>query len=129
MYLDKFKLNSKNAIVIGGAGLIGTEISFALYQAGATVMILDINEQAANLIIEKTDPGKVFFKKLNLADVDNLEENYQSILNEVNSLDIFVNCSYPRLKVQQKKCFDKIEFQYFRDLVDIQLNTFCWLKD
>ena len=127
MYLDKFKLTSKNAIVIGGAGLIGTEISFALYQAGATVMILDINEQAANLIIEKTDPGKVFFKKLNLADVDNLEENYQSILNEVNSLDIFVNCSYPRPKVQQRKCFDKIEFQYFRDLVDIQLNTFCWL--
>ena len=40
-YLKKTKLNKKIAIIIGGQGLIGKEISKAIYDAGAYLYILD----------------------------------------------------------------------------------------
>jgi NAD(P)-dependent dehydrogenase (short-subunit alcohol dehydrogenase family) len=126
-YLKKYNLDRKNAIVVGGAGLIGKEITYALYESGANVLILDINFEVAQEIIDKTDNKKVKFKKLNLEDLDNLEESYKSILKDFNTLDIFINCSYPRPKIQEKKCFNEMKFEYFRKIVDMQLNSFCWL--
>ena len=43
-YLKKFFLNGKVAIVVGGYGLMGYEISKALNDAGAKVVILDLSE-------------------------------------------------------------------------------------
>ena len=40
-YLKKTKLEKKRAIIIGGQGLIGKEISKAIYEAGASLYILD----------------------------------------------------------------------------------------
>ena len=40
-YLKKTKLDKKRAIIIGGQGLIGKEISKAIYDAGAYLYILD----------------------------------------------------------------------------------------
>jgi len=43
-YLNKFSLKGKLAIVIGGYGLIGFEISKALSDAGAKVIIIDLKK-------------------------------------------------------------------------------------
>ena len=128
-YSDKFNLSKKFAIVVGGAGLIGKEVVYALYDAGATVLILDINYKVALEVINNTSKSKVFFKKIDLSDVDCLEKNYNEILKEVDKLDIFINCSYPRPATQENKCFNKMKFQYFRSVVDMHLNSFCWLAN
>ncbi|MEK6880958.1 MAG: hypothetical protein AABY22_15165, partial [Nanoarchaeota archaeon] len=47
-YVDKFKLENKTALVCGGLGLIGKEISIALSDAGAKVLILDIDKKGFN---------------------------------------------------------------------------------
>ena len=43
-YLNKFNLSEKNAIVVGGAGLIGKEITIALSESGASVIVIDLNK-------------------------------------------------------------------------------------
>ena len=45
--LDKFDLTGRVAIVTGGAGLLGKEFCRTLAEAGAVVVVADINEDAA----------------------------------------------------------------------------------
>jgi 2-deoxy-D-gluconate 3-dehydrogenase len=44
---DKFSLQGKTAIVTGGPGLLGAEFCRTLAEAGANVIVVDINQQAA----------------------------------------------------------------------------------
>ena len=55
-YLNKFSLKNKKVFVIGGSGLIGSEITEALISASAEVINLDKDKKIANY--EK----KIFFK-------------------------------------------------------------------
>mgnify|MGYP003952276775 CR=1 FL=1 len=50
-YLDKFSLKGKKAYIIGGCGLIGSEISEALLSASAEVYIFDNNKKV--IFLEK----------------------------------------------------------------------------
>ena len=52
-YLSKFKLDGKVAVVTGGVGLLGTEVSTALAQAGAKTIIADRNETKAKKLEER----------------------------------------------------------------------------
>jgi len=126
-YLNKFNLSEKNAIIVGGAGLIGKEITIALSESGANVTVIDINKSPIDDIIDKYNFSNISFEKLDLENIDKLESNFKKILKKIDKLDIFINCSYPRPKIQGKKSFDHIEFNYFRKIVDMQLNSFCWL--
>ena len=49
-YPEKFSLNGKRAVITGGAGLIGKHVSPALAQAGAEVLIADVNREKAQAI-------------------------------------------------------------------------------
>ena len=40
---DKFKLDGQTAVVTGGAGLLGKEFCRTLAQAGAAVVVADLN--------------------------------------------------------------------------------------
>jgi len=47
---DKFKLNNQVAVVTGGAGLLGKEFCRTLAQAGAAVVVADLNESLAGQV-------------------------------------------------------------------------------
>lgn len=126
-YQNKCNLSGKYAIVLGGAGLLGKEITVALAESGASVLILDINQLQAENIINSNNLLNVSFKKIDLTEIDSLEYNFNKILDKNDKLDIFVNCSYPRPKLQKKKSFEEVEFDYFRETVDIHMNSSCWL--
>ena len=46
-YLEKFRLDGKTAFVVGGAGLIGREVSIALASSGARTIILEKEEKTS----------------------------------------------------------------------------------
>lgn len=50
---DKFNLKGQAAVVTGGAGLLGKEFCRTLAQAGAGVVVADVNEAAAHKVAEE----------------------------------------------------------------------------
>ena len=95
-YLKKFSLNGKLAFVVGGLGLIGSEISIALSSAGAKTIILDLDsEKAKKLKKEMREPFyKIYYRKLDCVDMERHEENFKTLINEFGCPNVFINCSY-----------------------------------
>ena len=60
-YLNKFSLKNKKAFVIGGSGLLGSEITEALISASAEVINLDKDKKKININEEK-----VFIKTIQI---------------------------------------------------------------
>ncbi|WP_423149214.1 SDR family oxidoreductase [Rubrolithibacter danxiaensis] len=87
------KLNGKVVLVTGGAQGLGKAITTALASAGATVVIGDIQEEKASQVAEDfTAKGeKVFFKRLDLSDAENVEQVINSIKTDHGKLDVLIN--------------------------------------
>lgn len=128
-YMKKFQLNGKTAYIVGGLGLIGKEVAIAIASAGAKCVILDINDKAGKSFeSELNSKGfDVNYYRLDCSDLDRIDENISIALDETESLDIFVNCSYPHTDSWGKSSFKCITLQSFRENVDIHMNSYAWL--
>jgi len=128
-YLDKFRLDKKIAYIVGGLGLIGREVACAFSQAGAKTILLDLIKDHEvgcrnNKFQKESD---ILFEHFDCADMDMIEENFESILERHHTPDIFINCSYPRTKDWSNNTFYDITIESFRKNVDIHMNSFVWL--
>jgi len=128
-YLEKFKLSGKTAIVIGGLGLIGREVSIAYATAGAKTIVLDNNETQGVLFEEemKKTGCLLLYRYLDCSDINCLDNNFSEILKEFSSPDVFINCSYPRTEDWASASFKDISLKSFRKNVDIHMNSFAWI--
>jgi len=92
--LDLFKLDGKVAIVTGGAKGIGLFYSEALAEAGASVVLADVDsdavrEQTARLSEEH--PGRVMGAELDVSKRDSIEAMVATVDERWGRLDILVN--------------------------------------
>lgn len=91
--LDKFDLTGRVAIVTGGAGLLGVEFCRTLAEAGAAVLVADLNLQAAEKTAESlSDSGfhAVAFG-LDVTSPESVNELAEEALSRFGRLDILVN--------------------------------------
>jgi NAD(P)-dependent dehydrogenase (short-subunit alcohol dehydrogenase family) len=90
---DKFRLNDRVAIVTGGAGLLGKEFCRTLAEAGAAVVIADLDYRSASGVAETLNKSN--YPSLGMAlDVTNQESIHQMLANTLKTfgrLDILVN--------------------------------------
>ncbi|MCF6277964.1 MAG: SDR family NAD(P)-dependent oxidoreductase, partial [Anaerolineales bacterium] len=90
---EKFDLKGKTAIVTGGSGLLGAEFSRTLAEAGAKVIVADIDEDAA----QKTASGlesagyRAAGFGLDVTRRQSCRELVSATLSRFESLDILVN--------------------------------------
>ncbi len=90
-----FSLENKNVVLTGGAGILASAMAKAFLQAGANVIILDINEERLK---EKVHELKIFRPTvegfycdvLNEESIRNAEKN---ILKHFNTIDVLVNAA------------------------------------
>jgi len=84
-----FSLKDKYAVVTGGASGIGKAISQLFARQGATVHIIDVNEEvAAKTLSEITSEGfEAYFHK---TDITN-QEQLSALFQEIGRVDILVN--------------------------------------
>lgn len=107
-------LKNKTAIVTGGAMGIGFGIAYRLAEAGANVIIADINEEIGNAAIkELTGNGwQATFIKTDVADEKQIKDATNFALKTFGGIDILVNNAgiYPIIPVMQMPTadFDKI---------------------
>ncbi|GAB4502645.1 MAG: SDR family oxidoreductase [Anaerolineales bacterium] len=90
---EKFDLTGRVAVVTGGVGLLGAEFCRTLAEAGASVVVVDLNgEKAAALAASLVQSG---FSALGVAtDItrpDSVDEMVRATLKAFGRLDILVN--------------------------------------
>lgn len=94
-------LKGKNAVVVGGAGLIGREVVSALAQAGARVVIADNNVKIAKKLAKLLSDakGKVTFADFDISKLEDLKSNIDTLVKSLKGIDVWVNCAYPKLPI------------------------------
>jgi 2-deoxy-D-gluconate 3-dehydrogenase len=111
---DLLNLNNKVAIVTGGAQGIGYGISYRLSEAGAKVVIADINEENAQHAAEELrDKGwlaEAF--KVDVSSEEDVKHLIGQCKEKFGSVDIIVNNAgiYPSMKVadMSRELFEKV---------------------
>ena len=90
-----FDLTGRIALVTGGAGLLGAEFCHTLAEAGAAVVVADIDELGARKVAESIDAkgGKAISIVVDVTDSQSVKNMMDAALNAFPHLDILVNCA------------------------------------
>src|SRR5258708_9448545 len=125
MYLEKFKLDQKTAVVPGAGEGIGLACGEAMAEAGARVVIADRDTKAREtgcaslkakglnaeiVIMDVTDPGRV-------------SEVAEQLASRYGGIDILVNnAGIARSETPAEKVTD----EHWLNVVDVNLNGTFW---
>lgn len=90
---ELYDLNRKCAVVTGGGIGIGQAISLRLAEAGANVLITDINLEAGNQTVEriKTNGGKAHAIQADASSAADAKKTAKAAIETFGGLDILVN--------------------------------------
>ncbi len=93
MIQDKFNLEGRVAVVTGGAGLLGAEFCRTLAEAGAAVMVADLNQAGAGKVAKGlTEAGYAAADfGLDVTRIESTRELVAVTLSTFGRLDILVN--------------------------------------
>ena len=98
-------LQNKTAIVTGGAMGIGYGVAYRLAEAGANVVIADINEEIGNKAVQELNANgwKAAFVKTDVSDEKNVQATIDFAIKTFGGIDILVNNAgiYPIIPVMQ----------------------------
>ncbi|HUV92529.1 MAG TPA: SDR family NAD(P)-dependent oxidoreductase, partial [Anaerolineales bacterium] len=90
---EKFNLTAKVAVVTGGAGLLGAEFCRTLAEAGASVVIADLNiSSAQDLGEELINHGSAALAvETDVGDLSSVQKMVAAALDTFDRLDILIN--------------------------------------
>ena len=90
---EKFNLAGRTAIVTGGAGLLGAEFCRTLAEAGASVIVADLDDKAADRVVSTLlgDGLKAASRKVDVTQEESTRALAESTVERFGRLDILVN--------------------------------------
>jgi 2-deoxy-D-gluconate 3-dehydrogenase len=90
---EKFDLTGRVAVVTGGVGLLGAEFCRTLAEAGAAVVVVDLNASASQAVTDSlTDSGyKALALPIDITQPDSVNAAVEKVLSTFGRLDILVN--------------------------------------
>lgn len=126
--IDEFRLDGRSAVVTGGASGIGSAFVEALAEAGADVVIGDIDtetaEETAEEISEETG-ADVISVETDVTDEDDVEKMVETAVEEFGGLDAaFANAGV----AEMERTAEQYETRQWDRIIDINL-TGVWLTD
>ena len=86
-----FDLNNRVAIVTGGAQGFGLAISQRFIEAGAKVIIWDIDESAIKKNLDKIDSQNLSHQIVDVSNFENINKNLSEAESKHGKIDIFIN--------------------------------------
>jgi len=90
---QKFDLTGRVAIVTGGVGLLGAEFCRTLAEAGASVVVVDLNASASQAVTDSLTKGgyKALAVPTDITQPDSVNALIEKTLSTFGRLDILVN--------------------------------------
>ncbi len=125
MYLEKLSLKAKRAVITGAAQGIGLAISEALAEAGAHIILTDMNQKAL-------DDAQIFLKQkgyeteailLDVTDVDSVNNVADKIEKTIGAVDILVNNAGIAISNHPA---EKMPDDVWNKVIDVNLNGVFW---
>lgn len=126
MYLEKYDLSGKVAVVTGGGRAIGLACVQALAEAGASVVIADVDPAAAaegKATVEAATGKPVHTVRLDVTDPDQVTDVASRLEKEHGKVDILVcNAGIARSDTPAEEVAD----EHWRNVIDVNLNGVFW---
>ena len=120
--LDKFKLENKVAIVTGGASGLGKSMGKALAEAGANLVIADMNlevgQQTAKEFEEETG-NKAIACKVDVTNVDQVNDMVKETMDTFGHIDILFN----NAGINEHVDFEDMPYERWKKTMDVNLNS------
>lgn len=128
--LKKFDMSGKTAVITGAAGLLGKQFALALAQAGAKVVLADLNAQAAeaNALWLREQGLKAISVGVDVTDPVSVQAMVQSALEAFGSVDVLINSAALDPKFdpanvgsQGANAFETYSLDAWRQALDVNL--------
>ena len=87
----KYDLNNRVAVVTGGAQGFGLAITERFIEAGAKVVIWDIDESAAKDAINKLKSENLSHQAVDVTNFEIINQNLEEVERKHGKIDIFIN--------------------------------------
>ena len=125
MYLDKFKLTGKIAVVTGAARGIGLSTVEALAEAGATVVLTDMNPDVLAAATESMQAKghSVDSEVLDVTDVKAVQAVHDAILARHGRVDVLVNNAGIAISNHPA---ETMADDVWNKVIDVNLNGVFW---
>ncbi len=125
MYLDKFKLGGKVAVVTGAARGIGLATAEALAEAGAKVVLTDMNPELLSSASEefKAKGYEVDSELLDVTDVEAVERVRDAVISRHGQVDILVNNAGIAISNHPAETMSDA---VWNKVIDVNLNGVFW---
>ena len=120
-YRDLFNITDYEVYVVGGSGLIGSQIVKALEDFGALVTVFDFD------IKKKSNSLSTKYVKFNCENEKNIKNFFTNYIKKYKCPDVFINASYPVSKDWKKNTFKEINFNSYKKNIEIHLNSYVWI--
>ena len=127
-YLNKFSLKGKNAIVTGGAGILGQHFCKGLADAGANVAIVDINFEAALKLAHKIKEQygvNAIAIYCDITSEQSIIEMVQNVLNEFKEIHILHNNAAGKSKNLEAffSAFEDYDLEQWKEIMSTNLDS------
>lgn len=128
--LNKFDMTGKTVVVTGAAGLLGKQFSLTLAQAGANVILADINEDIAerNATELKSEKLSAVAARLDVTDPVSSQAMVEKALTLFGSVDVLINSAAldPKFDpanagTQGANAFETYSLDAWRKALDVNL--------
>jgi NAD(P)-dependent dehydrogenase (short-subunit alcohol dehydrogenase family) len=125
MYLEKFRLDGKVAVITGAGRGIGFATAEALSEAGATVIITDMDEISADAARDAliARGRKAESAKLDVTDPRQVESVCAALIKEHGKVDILVNNAGIAISFIPAEAMDDASWL---KVLDVNLNGLFW---
>src|SRR5690349_19587300 len=93
--LDRFRLDGRAAVVIGGAGGLGSAMARGLAEAGAAVAVADADAGQARRVAEAIGKagGRARPAAVDVADRGSVERMADEVERALGPVEVLVNCA------------------------------------
>jgi len=124
-YLDKYSLTGRTAVITGGGRGIGLACAEALSEAGARIVLLERDEDAARSGTASLSAlgADVSWRLVDVVDPDALEAAADAIEREIGTVDILVCCAGIAIS---GVAAEVATAEQWRQVIDINLNGVFW---
>lgn len=122
MYLERFRLDGKVAVVTGGASGIGLACAEALAEAGARVVVADVSEPHLENVADRAESWGGAAVRLDVTDAAAVERLAQEVNERYGRVDILVN----NAGIGRQRAGEAIPDAEWYEVMQVNLNGVFW---